>query len=67
VEILPVVLDGTTTLIRRNRLFNWHNRITVRVLPPVPVERIKAMETHELLAEVQESMCKALAEVRATK
>ena len=39
VEILPVVLDGTKSLIRRNLLFNWGNRITLRILPPVPVER----------------------------
>lgn len=35
VEILPVVLDGTKTLIRNNAMFNWGNRITIRVLPPV--------------------------------
>jgi len=35
VEILPVVLDGTKTLIKKNALFNWGNRITIRVLPPV--------------------------------
>ncbi len=34
VEILPVVLDGTKTLIKKNLAFNWGNRITVRVLPP---------------------------------
>ena len=42
VEILPVVLDGTKTLIKKNALFNWGNRITVRVLPPVPAERVAA-------------------------
>lgn len=35
----PVVLDGTKTLIRKNAMFNWGNRITIRVLPPVPAGR----------------------------
>ncbi len=30
VGILPVVLDGTKTLIRKNFLFNWGNRIAIR-------------------------------------
>ena len=34
VEILPVVLDGTTTVVRKNHLFNWRNRLSVRVLAP---------------------------------
>ena len=34
VEILPVVLDGTTTMIGRNGMFNWRNKLTVSILPP---------------------------------
>ena len=48
-DILPVVLDGTKTLIKKNLAFNWGNRITVRVLSPVPAERVAALETHELM------------------
>lgn len=66
-EILPVVLDGTKTLIKKNLAFNWGNRITVRVLPPVPAERVAALETHELMQEVHERMCTALGEVRNEK
>ena len=65
VEILPVVLDGTKTLIRKNKLFNWGNRITIRVLPPVPAAKVVATETHALMAEVHDAMCAALAEIRA--
>ena len=67
VEILPVVLDGTTTLIRRNLLFNWGNRLTVRVLPPVPAERVRTAEVHALMDEVHDAMSAALAEIRAAK
>lgn len=64
VEILPVVIEGTRTLVRKNALFNWRNRITLRVLPPVSTERIAAAEPQEVMAEVHASMCAALAELR---
>ncbi len=67
VEILPVVLDGTPTLVKRNRMFNWGNRITLRVLPPVPVEEVRATETHALMERVRARMCTALAEIRNEK
>ena len=67
VEILPVVLDGTATLIRQNFLFNWGNRITLRVLPPVPADRVAATEVHELAAQVQDSMAAALAAIKNEK
>lgn len=67
VAVLPVVLDGTPTLIRRNGLFNWGNRMTVRVLPPVPAERVAQLDTHELMDEVRGAMCAALEEIRKEK
>lgn len=66
VPILPVVLDGTKSLIGKHALFNWRNRITIKVLPPVPAERVAAAETHELISEVHEAMCAALAGMRAS-
>ena len=67
VEILPVVLDGTRTLVKKSRMFNWGNRITLRVLPPVPVEEVRGTETHVLMERVRERMCAALAEIRNEK
>ena len=64
VEILPVVLDGTRTIVRRNLMFNWGNRITIRVLPPVSREEIASTEVHELMARVHDRMAAALAEIR---
>ncbi len=67
VEILPVVLDGTKTLIRKNMLFNWGNRITIRVLPPVGVEEVRATEVHELMERVRERMRAALEEMKKSE
>ena len=67
VEILPVVLDGTRTLIKKNLLFNWGNRITIRVLPPIAAERVAATEPHELMTEVHDAMCAALADIRKNR
>ncbi len=67
VEILPVVLDGTRTLVKKSRMFNWGNRITLRVLPPVPVEEVRGTDTHVLMERVRERMCAALAEIRNEK
>ena len=67
VEILPVVLDGTKTLIRKNAMFNWGNRITIRVLPPVPAGKVVSTETHVLMEEVHDAMSAALAQIRNRK
>ncbi len=64
VGILPVVLDGTGALIKKNFLFNWRNRITVRVLPPVEAGRVAAAELHELTQQVHDDMVAALREVK---
>lgn len=64
VEILPVVLDGTATLIRKNGLFNWRNRITLRVLPPVPAAEVAATDPHAMMERVHDDMCEALKELR---
>lgn len=63
-EILPVVLDGTTTLVRPNRLFRWRNTIRVRVLPPVSAQQVAAADAKTLAAAVHESMEAALEEIR---
>ncbi len=67
VEILPVVLDGTSSLIGKNRLFRWRNTITVRVLPSVSHEDVRRMEVHELMDQTRERMCEALKQIRENK
>jgi 1-acyl-sn-glycerol-3-phosphate acyltransferase len=68
VEILPVVLDGTTEVFRpKSFFFNWKHRLTLKVLPPISVEKIAATETGDLSREVQAMMTEALAEIRKEK
>lgn len=65
VAILPVVLDGTRGVIGHNRLFDWRNRVTVKVLPPVPADEVAAADTHALMEEVRSRMAAALDGVRS--
>lgn len=67
VEILPVVLDGTRTLIGPRAMFNWRNRITVKVLPPVAAEQVALSEVHDMSQQVHDAMCDALAALRNRK
>lgn len=63
-EILPIVLDGTTTLVKKNRLFNWKNTISIRILQPVPADEVRATDTKELMESVHDRMAAALADMR---
>ena len=65
VEILPVVLDGTTKIFKpKSYWFNWKNVLTVKVLPPISTEKVAEMEAGELAQMVHEQMTEALAQVR---
>ena len=65
VEILPVVLDGTTKIFKpKSFWFNWKHTLTVKVLPPISAEKVAATDTSEMAKEVQELMTEALAEIR---
>ncbi len=65
VEILPVVLDGTTKIFKpKSYWFNWKNVLTVKVLPPISTEKVAEMEAGELAQMVHEQMTSALAEIR---
>lgn len=67
VPILPVVLDGTTGLMRGKLRLNWRNTITIRILPPIEAERVQSTDTKELMAGVRDDMVAALAEIREEK
>lgn len=67
VPILPVVLDGTTTLARKNMMINWRNVITIKVLPPISAEEVAERSIKEVMAQVHTDMVDALAEIRAEK
>jgi 1-acyl-sn-glycerol-3-phosphate acyltransferase len=67
VPILPIVLDGTSTLVRKGWMINWRNKITIKVLPPIPVEEVQNRDIKDVMAQVRTDMVEALAEVRAAK
>lgn len=66
VPILPVVVEGTNTMIK-GLWMNWRNRVTIKVLPPVPAERVQEESIKDIMAEVRETMVNTLAELRANK
>lgn len=65
VEILPVVIDGTRSMIKRGGKMNWSSRLTLRVLPAVSVESTDQMSCREEMDLVRGEMVEALAEIRA--
>lgn len=67
VPILPIVLDGTNTLIRKGWMINWRNRITIKVLPPISAEEVQNRDIKDVMAQVKEDMVNTLAQIRAEK
>ncbi|MEG1622568.1 MAG: lysophospholipid acyltransferase family protein [Alistipes sp.] len=64
VPILPIVLDGTTTLVKPNKAFNWHNMVTVRVLPAISAEQVATMDVKALAAEAHQRMATELEKMK---
>lgn len=65
VEILPVVMTGTADFFRKGWLVNWRHRVGIRVMKPIGVEQIEAMDVKELSQMVHDSMVQTLDELRA--
>ena len=65
VEILPVVMEGTTKIFKpKSIFFNWKHQLTLKVLPPISAEHVAETETSILAQEVQAVMTEVLAEIR---
>ena len=64
VAILPVIMEGSATMIKSSKMINWRNEFVIRVLPPVTAEQVAATEQNELMEQVRETMVEALAEIR---
>ena len=64
VGILPVVMDGSTTMFNPSMMVNWRNEFVIRVLPPVTAEEVAQTDQSELMEQVRERMVDALAEIR---
>ena len=64
VAILPVIMDGSSTLIRPSKMMNWRNEFIIKVLPAISAEQVAATEQSELMEQTQATMIEALAELR---
>ena len=64
VAILPVIMEGSATMMKPSKMINWRNEFVIRVLPPVTAEQVAATEQNELMEQVRETMVEALAELR---
>ena len=67
VPILPIVLDGTNTMVHKGWLVNWRNKITIRILPAIPAEEVKSRDIKDVMSQVREDMVETLAEIRKSK
>ena len=67
VPILPIVLDGTNTMVHKGWLVNWRNKITIRILPAIPAEEVQNRDIKDVMSQVREDMVDTLAEMRKNK
>lgn len=56
VEILPVVMHGTRTVLNKFYLVNWRNVLKVSVLPPISAEEVAATPMPELMEKTRTMM-----------
>lgn len=65
VEILPVVIHGTRDMIDKKNMFNWRNKLTLKVLEPVKVGGECKEINKEVVESIRESMVATLEELKA--
>lgn len=65
VEILPVVMEGTHSMLRKNHMFRWNNTIKIKILPPVTAQQVAQTDQKELADMVHAQMAAALNELRS--
>lgn len=64
VEILPVVMHGTRTVLNKFYLVNWCNVLNVSVLPPISAEEVAATPMPELMEKTRTMMCEKYNQLR---
>lgn len=64
VEILPVVMHGTRTVLNKFYLVNWRNVLKVSVLPPISAEEVVATPMPELMEKTRTMMCEKYNQLR---
>lgn len=61
VEVLPIVLHGTRTIIKPGSwLWNWKNRVTLQILDPITVEQMQERPLREIADETRTKMIETL-------
>ena len=64
VEILPVAMHGTRTVLNKFYLVNWRNVLKVSVLPPISAEEVAATPMPELMEKTRTMMCEKYNQLR---
>lgn len=64
VEILPVVMHGTKSVLKPNFMINWRNRLSISVLPPITVQDVVSTPLPELMERTREAMCEEYEKIR---
>lgn len=64
VAILPVVMDGSSTMFKPSMMVDWRNEFVVKVLPAISAEEVARADQNELMEQVREKMVDTLAEIR---
>ena len=67
VAILPVIMEGSSSMIKPSMMVNWRNEFVIKVLPAISAEQVAATEQNELMEQTREIMVEALAEIRGKK
>jgi 1-acyl-sn-glycerol-3-phosphate acyltransferase len=67
VAILPVIMEGSSSMIKSSLMVNWRNEFVIKVLHAISAEQVAATEQNELMEQTREIMVEALAEIRGKK
>lgn len=65
VAIAPFVMDGTKGLFKGKKLNS--RELVVRVLDPIPAERVRSLHARELAEDVREKTAEALSDIRSKR
>ena len=64
IDILPVVMYGTRSVLNKWYLVNWRNELKVSVLPAISAEEVVATPMPELIEKTRAMMCEEYEELR---
>ena len=64
IDILPVVMHGTRTVLNKWYLVNWRNELKVSVLPAISAEEVAATPMPELIEKTRTMMCEEYEKIR---